>query len=164
MGDIYTEQLIKRKKTGKVQLIKGGLLSVTIAAFVLGLLSPYFILAFLAMIGVDIYAFRSMDVEYEYSYINGCLDIDKIMSKARRKKMFEMNVSELEIMAPSGSPQLVPFQGVKAVDYTSGESGKRIYEMILVKNGVKKKILFEPNDTIVEGMYMYGPRKVIRVK
>lgn len=162
MGDIYTEQLIKRKNTGKVQLIRIGLLFLSVAVFALGLLNPYFILVFLIMIGVDIYVFRSMNVEYEYAYINGCLDIDKIMSKARRKKMFEMNVSELEVMAPFGSPQLVPFQGIRAVDYTSGESGKRVYEMILVKNGVKKKILFEPNDAIVDGMYMYGPRKVIR--
>ena len=54
---------------------------------------PFVELVFLVMIGVDIYLFRSMDIEYEYLYINGNLDVDKIMSKSRRKKVFEMNVS-----------------------------------------------------------------------
>lgn len=162
MGDIYTEQLIKKKDTGAMKLKKAGVLLITAVIFVLGLSIPYLMIAFLIMLGVDFYVIRSLDLEYEYSYINGSLDIDKIMSKSSRKKLFEMNVNELEIMAPSGAPELRPFQGLKAVDYTSGETGRRVYEMIVIKNGNKKKILFEPNDTIVDGMRMYGPRKVIR--
>lgn len=162
MGDIYEEQLVKRKNTGKTMAKKIALILLTIALFGMGVLIPYFIVAFLIMIGVDIYLFRSMDVEYEYLYINGNLDIDKIMSKSRRKQVFEMNVSELEILAPLGSPELRPFQGVKAIDYTSGESDKNVYEMIVLKNGEKRKIMFEPNATIVDGMRMYAPRKVLR--
>ena len=162
MGDVYTEQLIKRKNGGKVQMTKIGLILVTILIFVLGLNRPYIEVAFLIMIGIDIYLFRSMDVEYEYLYINGNLDIDKIMAKSRRKKLFEMNVSELEILAPVKSPELRPFQGLKGIDYTSGETGKKVYEMIVFKNGEKKKIIFEPNDTIINGMRMYAPRKVVQ--
>ena len=162
MGDVYTEQLIKRKKTGKTQMEKIALILVTAALFVLGMIIPYVEFLLLVMIGVDIYLFRSLDIEYEYLYINGNLDIDKIMSKSRRKKAFEMNVSELELLAPAGSPELRPFQGLKAKDYTSGEEGRKAYEMIVLKNGEKIKIIFEPNETIVDGMRMYAPRKVIR--
>lgn len=162
MGDLYTEQLIKRKRNGKTQLAKIGLILLTIVIFAFGLAVPYVEIAFLIMIGVDIYLFRNMNVEYEYLYINGNLDIDKIIAKSRRKKAFEMNVSELEIMAPAGCPELRPFQGLKALDYTSGEAGRRIYEMIVLKNGEKKKVVFEPNDTIIDGMRMYAPRKVVK--
>lgn len=162
MGDIYTEQLVKRKNTGRITAEKIALLLVTIAVFCLGLMIPYVGILFLIMIIVDVYLFRSMNVEYEYLYINGNIDIDKIMSKSRRKKVFEMNVSELELLAPAGSPELRPFQGVKATDYTSGEEGRSVYEMIVLKNGEKKKIMFEPNDTIIDGMRMYAPRKVVR--
>ena len=48
------------------------------------------------------------------------------------------------------------------MDFTSGEEGRSVYEMIVLKNGEKKKIMFEPNDTIVDGMRMYAPRKVVR--
>jgi len=162
MGDIYTEQLVKRKNTGKVAVEKIALIFITIVVLVLGLMIPYVGILFLVMIGVDVYLFRSMDVEYEYLYINGNLDVDKIMSKSRRKKVFEMNVSELEILAPVGCPELRPFQGMKSLDYSSGEEGRKVYEMIILSNGEKKKIVFEPNDTIVDGMRMYAPRKVVR--
>lgn len=162
MGDIYTEQLVKRKNTGRITAEKIALLLVTIAVFCLGLMIPYVGILFLIMIIVDVYLFRSMNVEYEYLYINGNIDIDKIMSKSRRKKVFEMNVSELELLAPAGSPELRPFQGVKATDYTSGEEGRSVYEMIVLKNGEKRKIMFEPNATIIDGMRMYAPRKVVR--
>lgn len=162
MGDIYTEQLVKRKNTGKTMVEKIALILLTMGIFVLGMMIPLLELVFLIMIGVDIYLFRSMDVEYEYMYINGNLDVDKIMSKSRRKKVFEMNVSELELLAPSGCPELRPFQGLKSMDFTSGEEGRSVYEMIVLKNGEKKKIMFEPNDTIVDGMRMYAPRKVVR--
>jgi len=33
--------------------------------------------------------------------------------------------------------------------------------MVVVKNGQKEKIIFEPNQTILEGMRMLAPRKVI---
>ena len=162
MGDIFTEQLVKRKKTGKTMVGKIALILITIAFFVIGMMKPLVGFLFVIMIGVDIYLFRSMDIEYEYLYINGNLDIDKIMSKSRRKKVFEINVSELELLAPAGCPELRPFQGVKAVDFTSGEEGSNIYEMIVLKNGEKKKIMFEPNATIIDGMRMYAPRKVVR--
>ena len=162
MGDVYTEQLIKRKRTGKDQMAKIALILFTIVLFILGMMIPYVEFIFLIMIGVDIYLFRNMDIEYEYLYINGNLDIDKIMAKSRRKKAFEMNVSDLELLAPAGCPELRPFQGLKAKNYTSGEEGRKAYEMIVLKNGAKQKIIFEPNDTIVDGMRMYAPRKVIR--
>lgn len=162
MGDTYTEQLVKRKNTGKTMVEKIALILLTIGIFVLGMMIPLLELVFLIMIGVDIYLFRSMDVEYEYMYINGNLDVDKIMSKSRRKKMFEMNVSELELLAPAGSPELRPFQGLKATDFTSREEGRSVYEMIVLKNGEKRKIMFEPNAAIIDGMRMYAPRKVVR--
>ena len=112
------------------------------------------------MIALDVFLFRSMDVEYEYLFVNGSLDIDKIMAKSRRKNMFSMEMTDLEMMAPSGSPELRPYQGLKGTDYSSGMPGADTYELIVVNNGEKKKIIFEPNKAVCEGMKMLAPRKV----
>lgn len=40
------------------------------------------------MIVIDVLMFRNLNVEYEYVFVNGDLDIDKIMNKARRKGCF----------------------------------------------------------------------------
>ena len=155
MGDFYTEQLVKRQKASSTTLIKAILIILTVLSVVLIFMIPFGIIGPVIMIALDVFLFRSMDVEYEYLFVNGSLDIDKIMAKSRRKNMFSMEMTDLEMMAPSGSPELRPYQGLKGTDYSSG-----IYELIVVNNGEKKKIIFEPNKTVCEGLKMLAPRKV----
>ena len=126
MGDFYTEQLVKRQKASSTTLIKAILIILTVLSVVLIFMIPFGIIGPVVMIALDVFLFRSMDVEYEYLFVNGSLDIDKIMSKSRRKNM----------------------------------PGADTYELIVVNNGEKKKIIFEPNKTVCEGLKMLAPRKV----
>lgn len=162
MNDIYIEQLIKRKTPMKENMIKILLILVTVLVFFFSLMNPLLMLVAIILIVVDVFLFRNMDIEYEYLYINGTLDIDKIMAKSRRKSIFEMDVNDLEIMAPSGAPELRQYQGLKAVNYSSGMPGRQIYEMILSSNGTKKRILIEPQKELVESMWLKAPRKVLK--
>ncbi len=160
MSDIYTEQLLKKQSSGKDKEIKVLLVILTLGIVIMALGNPVWLLGVFIMAAVDVWLFRSLDVEYEYLYINGNLDIDKIMSKSRRKKAFEMEITDLEVMAPKGAAELRLYQSLKARDYSSGSKDGRLYEMIVIKNGEKKRIIFEPNDVIVDGMSMMAPRKV----
>ena len=160
MSDIYTEQLLKKQSSGKDKEIKVLLVILTLGIVIMALGNPVWLLGVFIMAAVDVWLFRSLDVEYEYLYINGNLDIDKIMSKSRRKKAFEMELTDLEVMAPKGAAELRLYQNLKARDYSSGSKDGRLYEMIVIKNGEKKRIIFEPNDVIVDGMSMMAPRKV----
>ena len=160
MSDIYTEQLLKKQSSSKDNRIKFILIVLTLGVVVMTLGNPLWLLGIFIMIGVDVWVFRSLNVEYEYLYINGNLDIDKIMSKSRRKKVFEMEINDLEVMALRGEAELKMYQGLKAKDYSSGNTNSRQYEMIVIQNGEKKRIIFEPNDVIVDGMRMLAPRKV----
>lgn len=162
MSDIYTERLIKKMSSGKDKGIKVLLIILTLGAFVLTLRSPLGGVAFLLMIVVDVWVFRSLNVEFEYLYINGNLDIDKIMSKSRRKKVFEMEITDLEMMAQEGAAELKMYQNLKVLDYSSGRTDEKRYEMIVMRNGEKKRIVFEPNEVIVDGMRMLAPRKVLK--
>ena len=155
MGDFYTEQLVKRQKASSTTLIKAILIILTVLSVVLIFMIPFGIIGPVIMIALDVFLFRSMDVEYEYLFVNGSLDIDKIMAKSRRKNIFSMEMTE-----PSGSPELRPYQGLKGTDYSSGMPGADTYELIVVNNGEKKKIIFEPNKTVCEGLKMLAPRKV----
>ena len=141
MGDFYTEQLVKRQKASSTTLIKAILIILTVLSVVLIFMIPFGIIGPVIMIALDVFLFRSMDVEYEYLFVNGSLDIDKIMAKSRRKNMFSMEMTDLEMMAPSGSPELRPYQGLKGTDYSSGMPGADTYELIVVNNGEKKKII-----------------------
>ena len=100
MGDFYTEQLIKKKTDGKDIAIKILLIVLTVISFFIVFLLPLLILVPILFIVADVFLFRRMDVEYEYIYINGDLDIDKVMHKERRKHMLSVNVKDVEMLAP----------------------------------------------------------------
>lgn len=162
MGDYYTEQLVKRKSPGIAKVLKALLIAITVLALLMVLFIPVALIIAVILVIVDFFLFQRMDLEFEYLYVNGNLDIDKIMSKSRRKKVFEMEISELEVIAPAGAPELRPYQGVKTFNFGSGMPNAKVYEMIVVQNGDKKKIIFEPNEVILDGMRMLAPRKVFR--
>lgn len=160
MSDFYTEQLVKRKTPAKDIALKGILILVTVFAFMLVFFIPIAIIAPVIMICLDVFLFRNMDLEYEYLFVNGNLDIDKIMAKSKRKRAFEMTVNDLEVLAPSGAPELRQYQSLKAQNYGSCTAEAETYEMIVTQNGSKKRIIFEPNSVIVDGFRMLAPRKV----
>ncbi len=162
MSDYYTEQLVKRKAPASAMLIKILLILVTVLSVVAVMMIPFGIIITALLICLDVYLFHNMDLEYEYLYVNGNLDIDKIMAKTRRKRIFSMELSEMEVIAPAGAPELRPYQGIKAKNFGSGNPNAKVYEMIIAQKGDKQKIAFEPNETILEGMRMMAPRKVVR--
>ena len=82
------------------------------------------------------------------------------VAKQKRKRVFEMNVRDMEVLAPTGSIELQQYQRTKTYDFSSGVEGARTYEMVTISQGQTVKIIFEPNKTILEGMKMLAPRKV----
>lgn len=160
MSDFYTEQLIKRVSPAGTKLLKLLLILVTVLLAAVVLMFPLALIALVVWVIAEIFIFRSLDLEYEYLFVNGSLDVDKIMSRAKRKHVFEMNVNELEVLAPAGAPELRQYQNLKTTDFTSRTGTEKVYEMIIIKNGAKKRIVFEPNEVILEGMKMMAPRKV----
>ena len=159
MSDYYTEQLVKKQAGMKDIVIKAALVAVTIVSVLIVFLFPFGII--LPVI-LDVLMFRRLNVEYEYLFVNGDLDIDKIMNKAKRKRMFSANVNDLEILAPADSIEVRQYQKAKTYNYSSGSGQAALYALVVSERGEQKKIIFEPNDTIVEGFYMMAPRKVVR--
>ena len=85
MDDFYTEQLIKKQAGSKDTLKKVVLIVLTVLSVLLIFTIPVGIIFLVVMIVADVLVFSNMNVEYEYVFVNGDLDIDKIMNKSRRK-------------------------------------------------------------------------------
>ena len=161
MSDFYTEQLVKRQTPAASRILQGVLILLTACSVCLAFFMPAAVLLILVMGTADFFVFRRLNVEYEYLYVNGTLEVDKIMSRSKRKHVFEMALSDLEILAPAGSPELRQYQGIRPADFSSGLADAGRYEMIILKDGMKTRIIFEPNASILEGMKMMAPRKVL---
>ena len=152
MSDYYTEQLIKKQTTMKDVFLKALLVSVSIVSVLVVFLFPLGIIIPVAVIAAAVVLTRRLDVEYEYLYVNGDLDIDKIMHRAKRKRVFSMNVNDLEILAPIDAIELRQYQRAKVFDYSSGTGNGRLYALVVTEHGQQN----------VEGFFLLAPRKVVR--
>lgn len=101
--DSYAEQIVKKADDGKDSMMRmaclaGGVMTGIILVFI-GNILKFSIIGILLGIGAlygGFYLSGNYDVEYEYTVVNGDLDIDKILSKKKRQKMFEVSAKTFE--------------------------------------------------------------------
>ena len=159
MNENYIEQLIKQKDTPSTLIKKALLIGTTLLIAAACLLSPIIVAFLVGKIALDIYMFKYFNLEYEYLYYNGDLDIDRIMRMQRRKRMFEIKAKDIEVLAPSDSIEVQQYQQMKTYD-CSTNTGNATYVLVTEHKGQLVKIVFEPNGEILHGMRMFAPRKV----
>lgn len=164
MSDLYSELLVKKEQTAKDKLVKYGLYAlVTILALGGILLNP--LLFFMAIIaGIAAYfILPTTDVEFEYLFVSGEVDVDRVLAKVRRKKAGSFSVREAEIIAPLHSHRLDYYNAntkIKVVDYSSGNDEHKRYAVITRMNNETCKIIFEPDENMIKTMQQYAPSKV----
>lgn len=147
--------------------LKSVLIAGTVALIILALLSfsPIFIVPAIAICVFDIFFFSRYNLEWEYQYVNGELDVDRILNKARRKRMASYDIATAEMVAPLSSHRLDYYNNnskIKTIDYTSGDSEneKQIYVMLTPGKDGLVKVLFEPSEQMLKDMRVKAPRKV----
>lgn len=162
MNDTYVELIVKRKAQTSHVILKGVLIGITVVTFLLGLFRPIALIVGVALLVIDYFLFMSWDLEYEYLYVNGTLDIDKIMSKSKRKRVKSLDMDKLEILAPMGSHHLDSYKNgnYKELDVSSGIKENKMYVMIINNDQERLKVIFEPNEKILDCIRMIAPRKV----
>lgn len=155
MGDVFKEQLVKRENTFKETAIRicGWVLVVLLSILVFFNLGPFIglLVAFVAGFGAR-FLMGYLNVEYEYIFTNGELDIDIIYDLARRKRVFTMNMKQFEIMAHvEDKNHEGTFAGAQETrDYSSGVIGSNTYAFLTVYEGKKVKVIIEPNDKMLK--------------
>lgn len=163
MNDSYSELLVKKEQTGKDKVIKFLLIGLIAATAVVGVV---FSLAWILTLGLGIAAYfvlPNLDLEYEYVYVNGELDIDKIMAKSKRKRVQSFDLAKMEIMAPVNSHRM-DYQNhntkLKVLDFSSGNKEHKVFAMIIPNEKEICKVLLEPDQELIENIQKSCPRKV----
>ena len=160
MGDSYTEQLVRQNASSATMLKKVGLIIAIIVCGFIAMFIPFLIiLPAFGIMGLVYLWRRWSSVEYEYLYFNGELDIDRIMGMEARKRVISVSAKEMEVLAPTGSIELQPYQNLKVYDCSS-KTGNKTYEIVTKLKDQNVRVIFEPNDIILQGMRFYAPRKV----
>lgn len=102
MGDVFLEQMIKRRDGAKEIALKvlsftGGAIVFMIA--LLFLPTPFGSIALLVGVGALYFAWvlaTGLNLEFEYIYTNGEIDFDKIIAKRKRKRMITVRISSFD--------------------------------------------------------------------
>lgn len=164
MSELYSECLVTREAKAKDTIIRYGLIALTVLAVAAGLF--FHPLALIAAIGLgiaDYFIIPKTDLEYEYLFVNGELDIDMIMSKTKRKKVKTLNLTEADLVAPVNSHRMDYYnsnQKLKVQDYSSGNPQHKKFAIIIRDNGETCKILIEPDETMANAIKNSAPSKV----
>lgn len=162
--DNYVEWLVKRKDPvyaipAKVLMVILCILSV-ISAMQTALVGVLFLLAAGA---ATYFVFLNLSVEYEYLFAEGGLSVDRIMGRAKRKRIFNCDKEDVQMVAPADSFVLKDYerQGAKVKDFSSGSREAKVYALIYQKGPDHFKIMFEPNEKMIKAMRRAYPRKLV---
>lgn len=107
--------------------------------------------------------FLYTDVEYEYSFQDNEVMFDKVYAKSRRKEGDRFDLKKLELVAKPEYNDMIPYMrrtDIMTMDYTSGYNPDGIYVMIIGHGAGLAKVLFEPNDAMLERFRTVAPSKV----
>ncbi|MDY3250424.1 MAG: DUF6106 family protein [Candidatus Choladocola sp.] len=162
--DSYREILVQRKTSMSNQIIKFLLIALTAIVFAAGLLfMPILLVAAIALGVASYFVIPRLEVEYEYLYVNGELDIDTIYSKQKRKKTASYDMAELELLAPSNSHALDYYRNnsqMKLKDFSSGNPDAKSYILVFNREKGQEMVKAELDDVIIADIRRLAPRKV----
>ena len=162
MNEQCTEMLIKRKQVPGLKEMK--ILSV-LAIIVLFVVAIVFklLVAFIGAIGMFlIYHFilLRLEVEFEYLYFSGELDIDKIYSKSKRKKVISINANDIRLIEPVESEEIQTIGDIKTINCSANNPNNLPYAIICNQRGSMKKIIVQMNDELLK--CLRPPGNVVR--
>ncbi len=163
MSETMKELLIKQRDNKMNKILGYAFLVVAVIALVATILmSPFFIIGIVGsgLASFFIY-FRRMSVEYEYTYLDKEIRVDRIYNLNNRKQVDTLDLNKMEILAVHDSEALKSFSHRQAAlsDYSAGEDNEdtKVYE--LWYDG-SRRILLSLNEDFMAPILRFWPNKV----
>lgn len=163
MGDSFSELIVPKRQSFGARFLQMLIKAMTIASAVFMFLtfSPIFLITFFVCFLLWYFLVPRLSVEYEYSYVNGDLDIAAVFSKKSRKHLATLQLTSAECIAPLGSHELDSYGDTyKVVDYSSKDPNAEEKTYVMIKPDTREKILLHLDQTMLNDLKYRMPRKV----
>jgi hypothetical protein len=167
--DVFMEKIVARKKDYKDNMMLVGIVLATLILTLVVLNVPI-----IRQLGIGLFLFAgliylayrfitSRNVEFEYVVTNGELDIDKIISRRKRKRIFSASCKEFDILARVKSNSFSQsVQSIKKrIDASSNINSPDAFFATLNYKGEKTLLIFEPDERMLNNFKTFIPRKMI---
>lgn len=167
MDDVFIEKIVRRYKTGKDYLVIAGLM---FAAFVIMTAMLFFMeyISFLlpvlivALIYGLWYMLTAQNREFEYIVTNGDLDIDLIIARRKRKRVFSGKAKNFELMAKCDSDDYRQAQKSQhtLLDCSSSSKSPNNWFILTEYKSQRTLLLFSPDERILSSLRRFNPGKI----
>jgi hypothetical protein len=162
MNQLYAETIVKRKDTPATIGLRLLMILAMIIGFLVLFLGQPFGFAGIIVLVVMIYLYPRLNVDFEYIFVDGQIDFDKISGKSKRKTMLRIDFDQVEVMAPANSHALDSYTHVQCEtrDFSSHDKSAKPYVIIANSDNKKLRIIFEPDEKMLFMIRQKSPRKV----
>lgn len=162
MGDIFIERMVKKKMEGKDFAIIFGIFAAAVVLMFVGVILmgitgipmiPMLVLCGVCYGGYKLISMQNL--EYEYSFTNGYLTVDKIMNRSSRKRMAAFECKEIEEIGEyTKNASRLQNRQVEAKVYATVYQDRRDawYVIVRTKKTGKTLILFNPDEDILNAV------------
>ncbi len=167
MEEIYSETYLKAKPPTKRMLLRFGLIFLAVFVLLVGLFTMLLIgtsLVFVVTVvvaGIIFFLLPTNNIAYEYIFVDGQIDFDRILGGAKRKTMTRTDLSKIEVVAPEGSHKLDGFRHLPLIDYSSGYSNDRHFIAVSIGEKGTEQIRFTPDEKMLKMMQYKAPSKIM---
>ena len=161
--DTFVEQLVRRERPGGEFLFRAfavvlGLILIAAAYFLAGTFFPFF---FALIVILEFFAFVYTVKEFEYSFMNGDVDLDVIQGKRRRRTLCSFSCKEVTRMAPCDGGGEPEGEYTRRLDAAVSRKGAgRWYVVTEREDGSRELLLLSPNERLLAAFKAYLGRKM----
>lgn len=170
--DVFLEYLMRKKPNKNDTLKQLGVVFFAFVACVVVLLlfvkiafiRPYVFLALAGVVYFSMIYLRNFNLEYEYIFTNGELDIDVIKARTTRKRMTSLKCMSIELMASDKNDiykndfENGTFSNTFDAVYDASQG--RIYHVIFSNQGERNLLSFQPPVKLLAAMKKMNPRNI----
>ena len=162
--DVFVEQLIRRERPGGEALFKLG--AVVTGLLLIGIAflfaKSFFPFCFAVVIILEFFAFVYTVKEFEYSFVNGDVDIDMIQGKRKRSTVFSVSCREIVAMgACDGMTEALSGEFTRTLDASiSKKHADRWYVITERQDGSRELVFLSPNERLLGAFKDYLGRKM----
>ena len=158
MYDYKIVEQVTRKKKKLSGALKKTMVFFAVVFVVMGItISQAFMLAGFCLAGLYFIYGIFCQRDYEYIMENEQLTIDVIYGNKYRKTAHELDLRQLEVVAPHWHDSVAKY---KKNDYTSYEEDTPYYTMIIKEDGRKIKLLLDLTEEMLHTLKTRYPQKV----
>ncbi len=174
MDVTFMEKIVRKKKESADYIKIAGIVAAVVVVCFLCLVFIQYVAAFSPLLIIGSiwgawWLISSMNKEYEYIVTDNYLDIDCIVAKRKRMRVFSGDVKECEFCAKTNTDYFKDYskRNIKVLDFAPTADSKANYFLVTKNNAKKAKtkgstvlVIFEPEDRMMQSLRKFGPSKI----